>query len=236
MKLIEFKKVVKTFKQGTKAINAVGGISFTIDKGDFVAIIGPSGSGKSTILQLLGGLDRPTEGEIEIEGKNIAKMSEGRLTRLRRNSIGFIFQNFNLIPTLTALQNVEAGMANRSTVAAKRARSLLHQLGLGERMNHLPSLLSGGEQQRVAIARSLVHEPKILLADEPTGNLDSRTGQEILRVMAHLNEKMGQTIIVVTHSDYISNYATRILHVRDGKILSDGALKIRNKDVLEKAV
>ena len=235
MKLIEFKKVVKTFKQGTKAINAVGGISFTIDKGDFVAIIGPSGSGKSTILQLLGGLDRPTEGEIEIEGRGIARMSEGRLTRLRRNSIGFVFQNFNLIPTLTALQNVEAGMANISRARVK-AKSLLSQLGLGERINHLPSLLSGGEQQRVAIARALIHEPKILLADEPTGNLDSRTGQEILQTMVGLNRRIGQTIIVVTHSEYIKRYATKLIQVRDGKVLSERNSKFKSGEILEKAV
>jgi len=218
MAIVEAKNVIKNYKQGARIIHAVNGTNLKIEKGDFLVIIGPSGSGKSTLLQLIGGLDRPTSGIIEINGTNIAKISDANLSKLRRDNIGFIFQNFNLIPTLTAAQNVEAAIAKRGKDDADRVKAALKQVGLEERANHLPSLLSGGEQQRVAIARALINKPAIILADEPTGNLDSNTGEEILDILKKLNEKNKQTVILITHGDYVKKYATRMIQIKDGKI------------------
>lgn len=218
MAIVEAKNVIKNYKQGARIIHAVNGTNLAIEKGDFLVIIGPSGSGKSTLLQLIGGLDRPTSGIIEINGTNIAKISDANLSKLRRDNIGFIFQNFNLIPTLTAAQNVEAAIAKRGKEDASRVKVALKQVGLEERANHLPSLLSGGEQQRVAIARALINKPAIILADEPTGNLDSNTGEEILDILKKLNEKNKQTVILITHGDYVKKYATRMIQIKDGKI------------------
>lgn len=216
--IIKTEKLIKQYKQGTKTINAVDDTSLDIKEGDFVVVIGPSGSGKSTLLQLLGGLDRPTTGKIEIAGIEMTKASENKMTKTRRENIGFIFQNFNLIPTLTAAENVEAAIANRSHDDARRVSDVLKKVGLSERANHLPSLLSGGEQQRVAIARALINDPKIILADEPTGNLDSKTGEEIMNILMDLNKKNHQTVILITHSEYVKKYATRIIEIKDGKI------------------
>ena len=216
--MIKFEKVTKNYRQGTKTIKAVDGINLTINEGEFVVVSGPSGSGKSTFLQLVGGLDRPTSGEVTIAGQKIAKMKESQLTKLRRQTIGFIFQNFNLIPTLSAQLNVEAGLPEKAQMSVKKASELLNKIGLEGRKNHLPTLLSGGEQQRVAIARSLIHDPKIVLADEPTGNLDSQTGREIMTILEDLNQKSHKTVIVVTHSDYVLKYATKVIKMRDGKI------------------
>jgi putative ABC transport system ATP-binding protein len=218
MAIVEAKNVIKNYKQGARTIHAVNGTNLAIEKGDFLVIIGPSGSGKSTLLQLIGGLDRPTSGIIEINGTDIAKISDAKLSKLRRDNIGFIFQNFNLIPTLTAAQNVEAAIAKRGKDDGKRVKAALKQVGLEERANHLPSLLSGGEQQRVAIARALINKPAIILADEPTGNLDSNTGEEILDILKELNEKNKQTVILITHGDYVKKYATRMIQIKDGKI------------------
>lgn len=218
MAIVEAKNVIKNYKQGARTIHAVNGTNLAIEKGDFLVIIGPSGSGKSTLLQLIGGLDRPTSGIIEINGTDIAKISDANLSKLRRDNIGFIFQNFNLIPTLTAAQNVEAAIAKRGKNDGKRVKAALKQVGLEERANHLPSLLSGGEQQRVAIARALINKPAIILADEPTGNLDSNTGEEILDILKELNEKNKQTVILITHGDYVKKYATRMIQIKDGKI------------------
>ncbi|MEI7791867.1 MAG: ABC transporter ATP-binding protein [Candidatus Berkelbacteria bacterium] len=218
MAIVEAKNVIKNYKQGARVIHAVNGTNLAIEKGDFLVIIGPSGSGKSTLLQLIGGLDRPTSGIIEINGTNIAKISDANLSKLRRDNIGFIFQNFNLIPTLTAAQNVEAAIAKRGKSDGDRVKAALKQVGLEERANHLPSLLSGGEQQRVAIARALINKPAIILADEPTGNLDSNTGEEILDILKKLNEKNKQTVILITHGDYVKKYATRMIQIKDGKI------------------
>jgi len=218
MPIITAKNLVKTFKQGTRTINAVNNTSIEINKGDFLVIIGPSGSGKSTLLQLFGGLDRPTSGTLEIDGKNIAKMGDARLTNIRRDKIGFIFQNFNLIPTLTASQNVESAIAHKSRADRGKVIKALAQVGLADRANHLPSLLSGGEQQRVAIARALINEPEIILADEPTGNLDSKTGEEIMDILERLNQKNQQTVILITHSEYVQKYATKIIKIKDGKV------------------
>ncbi|MFH0804756.1 MAG: ABC transporter ATP-binding protein, partial [Patescibacteria group bacterium] len=175
MPIIAAKNITKRYQQGTKVISAVDGINLAIEKGELLAVIGASGSGKSTLLQLLGGLDRPTSGEVHINDVDISKISDAKLTNLRRDKIGFIFQNFNLIPTLTAAQNVEAAIAERTSGDHQRVKGVLEQVGLTQRANHVPSLLSGGEQQRVAIARALINDPEIILADEPTGNLDSRT-------------------------------------------------------------
>jgi putative ABC transport system ATP-binding protein len=218
MPIIQAKNIAKRYQQGNKTINAVDGINLEVEKGDLLAVIGPSGSGKSTLLMLLGGLNRPTIGEIMINGVNIAKISDAKLTNLRRNTMGFVFQNFNLIPTLTAAQNVEAVIAKRTSGDRKRVMSVLKQLNLDQRAHHLPSLLSGGEQQRVAIARALINEPDIILADEPTGNLDSKTGEDIIRILSDLKTKHGKTVVIITHSEYVKKFATKVVEIRDGKI------------------
>jgi len=218
MTFIKVKNLLKQYRQGTKTINAVDDIDLNLNKGEFLAIIGSSGSGKSTLLQLIGGLDRPTKGIIEIDGAEITKISDAKLTTLRRDKIGFIFQNFNLIPTLTAAQNVEAVIAKRTKRDRARVIEVLNKVGLEERANHLPSLLSGGEQQRVAIARALINEPAIILADEPTGNLDSKTGESIIRILHDLNKQNKKTVILVTHSDYVKKYADQTIEIKDGKI------------------
>ncbi|PIS42244.1 MAG: hypothetical protein COT24_04235 [Candidatus Kerfeldbacteria bacterium CG08_land_8_20_14_0_20_40_16] len=218
MTFIKARNLLKQYRQGAKTINAVDGINLNMNKGEFLAIIGPSGSGKSTLLQLIGGLDRPTKGTIEIDDIEITKISDAKLTTLRRDKMGFIFQNFNLIPTLTAAQNIEAVIAKRSKSDRKKVKEVLKQVGLEERANHLPSLLSGGEQQRVAIARALINEPEIILADEPTGNLDSKTGESIIQILHNLNKRNKKTVILVSHSDYVKKYADQTIEIKDGKI------------------
>lgn len=195
-------------------------INLEIKKGEFVAITGPSGSGKSTMVNIVGALDRPSWGAVYLKEKSIAQMSESSLAFLRGKTIGFVFQQFNLLPTLTALQNVMLPMevVNEPERKSKeRAEKLLEMLGLGERMNHKPNELSGGQQQRVAIARSLANDPEVILADEPTGNLDSKTGQFIMDFLGKLN-KEGKTIVLITHDVELVNYAKRIVHIKDGEI------------------
>jgi len=220
MAIIEAKNLYKEYRQGSKTIKAVDGINLKIEKGEFLVILGPSGCGKTTFLQLLGGLESPTSGEILIDGVDITKIKERRLAKIRRDKIGFIFQSFNLIPTLTASQNVEAAIAHQKKSRVERVKKMLEKVGIASRANHLPGLLSGGEQQRVAIARALINEPSIILADEPTGNLDSRTGEEILSLLRELNKKFQQTIVLVTHSEYAKKFADRVIKMRDGKITS----------------
>jgi putative ABC transport system ATP-binding protein len=220
MAIIEVKNLYKEYKQGSKVIKAVDGVNLKIEKGEFLVIVGPSGCGKTTFLQLLGGLEFPTSGEVLIDGVNIAKMKESKLAKIRRDKIGFIFQNFNLLPTLTAGQNVEAVIAYQHTNRQKRVTEMLERVGIATRANHLPGLLSGGEQQRVAIARALINEPDIILADEPTGNLDSKTGEEILSLLRELNKKFQQTIVLATHSEYAQKFADRVIKMKDGKIIS----------------
>lgn len=217
MALIEITSLNKKFKQGSSTISAVDDVNLKISEGEFWAIIGPSGSGKSTLLQLLGALDRPTSGKVEIDGKDITRQSDGKLAKLRQTMLGFVFQNFNLIPTLTASQNVEAAIAKRTKENKLQVKELLKQVGLESRVKHLPSLLSGGEQQRVALARALINKPRILLADEPTGNLDSKSGAEIMALIKKLNEN-GQTIVMITHSDYVKQYASHVAVMKDGKL------------------
>ena len=214
----------RIYGDGNRKVHALRNASFSIRSGEYLAIVGSSGSGKSTLLQLLGGLDRPSSGTIEFFGEALTSMSERQLTGLRQRSIGFIFQQFNLIPTLTAIQNVEAALAGRMSGrhAIRRAQLLLSSVGLEDRARHLPGKLSGGEQQRVAIARALANEPNVLLADEPTGNLDSETGREVISLLRSLAEVQGQTVIVVTHDPRIAAGAPRLMHMDDGRIAESG--------------
>lgn len=219
--ILEVRDVKKSYEMGKVKVPALQGVSFSIDKGEFLAIFGPSGSGKSTLLHLLGGLDRPDVGEILIDGVDIHRLDDGKLAELRLTRIGFVFQFFNLLPRLTALKNVElplsiAGVSEKETT--ERAKKMLKFVGLEARATHRPYELSGGEQQRVAIARALINDPKIILADEPTGNLDTKTGWEIVQLMKRLNEEKGQTFIVVTHDPRIAEEASRAIYLRDGLI------------------
>jgi putative ABC transport system ATP-binding protein len=210
--LYELRAVVKAYGSGGARVAAVDGVDLTIQRGEFVVVAGPSGSGKTTLLQLLGALDRPTSGSILFEGTDLAALGDGALARLRRDTLGFVFQQFNLIPTLTAQQNVEVPMNGNRT----RAAELLERVGLGSRGGHLPSQLSGGEQQRVAIARALANEPDVVLADEPTGNLDSQTGAEIMGVLRGLWEG-GLSIVLITHDPAIAG-AARGVRLQDGRV------------------
>jgi putative ABC transport system ATP-binding protein len=215
--MYELTDVTKTYG----AVRAVDGLDLRVDEGEFLVVAGPSGSGKTTLLQLLGGLDRPTSGSVVFEGEDLRSMSDYELALLRQRTIGFVFQQFNLIPTLTARQNVEAALAPTGLPRAERrgrADELLATVGLAERAEHLPSMLSGGEQQRVAIARALANEPRVLLADEPTGNLDTRTGEEILALLERLVEQRNQTIVLITHDTAIAARAPRLVRMRDGRI------------------
>ncbi len=212
--------VTRRFGSGSSSVEALRGVTLHIADGEFVAIVGPSGSGKTTLLQLLGAMDRPTSGSIVCRGRDLSAMSDGNLSSLRLTTLGFVFQQFNLVPTLTAQGNVEAALApaHRGRVRAESAARLLAMVGLLNRRSHLPSQLSGGEQQRVAIARALANDPAIILADEPTGNLDSTTGQEILDELRTLSEQRGKTVIVVTHDPAIASSAHRVIRIRDGAV------------------
>jgi putative ABC transport system ATP-binding protein len=224
--------LTRQYRMGPTLVSAVAGVDLEIGKGEAVALVGPSGSGKSTLLNLLGGLDRPTSGEIWVEGENIATASARRLVAHRRERIGFVFQSFNLLPYRTALENVEVPLMISGFSKGERrerARKLLERVGLGARTDHRPSQLSGGEQQRVAVARALANTPSILLADEPTGNLDSATGTEVMGLLRDLNES-GLTLIIVTHDMMVAAYANRIVRLRDGKIVGiDEKSETRNE-------
>jgi putative ABC transport system ATP-binding protein len=224
----ELVDVSKTFRQGSQTIHAVDGVSLRIDEGDFVVIVGASGSGKSTLLQLLGGLDRPTSGHAFFEGDDLAALADRRLAEFRSKAFGFVFQHFNLIPTLTAAENIESAMAPTGAKrGARRARAaaLLEQVGLAGRAGHLPSQLSGGEQQRVAIARALANAPRVLLADEPTGNLDTTTGATILDLLSSLWREHGQTIVLVTHDARVTERASRLMTMLDGRLTEQAAVQ-----------
>ena len=221
--IYDVRNVSKWFSKGPAIVRAVDGVSLTIDAGEFVALEGPSGSGKTTLLQLLGALDRPSEGVVSFEGRDLAGLRDSELAQLRLGAFGFVFQQFNLIPTLSALQNVQVALAPAGVRGAElneRAASLLAEVGLAERASHLPAHLSGGEQQRVAIARALATEPRVILADEPTGNLDSATGSDVIDLLAGLAARHGATVIVATHDASLAERAPRRLAMRDGKILS----------------
>jgi putative ABC transport system ATP-binding protein len=218
---VQLENVTKTYRMGEVQVHALCSLDLAVQKGEFVVIVGPSGSGKTTTLNLIGGLDTPTSGELIVAGANIAGYDEKALTVYRRDQIGFIFQFFNLLPTLTASENVEFALELVEKDGHKvhqRALALLEKVGLAERADHFPSQLSGGEQQRVAIARALAKDPLILLADEPTGNLDFRMGQKVLRVMQDLNQQEGRTVILVTHNTVIGQIGNRVVHLRDGQV------------------
>ena len=222
MAFVELKAVRKSYHMGEITIHAVDGISFAIEKGEFVVIVGPSGAGKTTVLNILGGMDTATSGEILVDGVNIASYPEKNLTGYRRNDIGFVFQFYNLLQNLTALENVELALQIcKNPLDAER---VLIDVGLGERLNNFPAQLSGGEQQRVSIARALAGSPSLILADEPTGALDSRTSRDVLNFLKQLNDE-GNTIVMITHDNSIAMEARRVVRIADGKITFDGDVK-----------
>ncbi|GAA1006925.1 ABC transporter ATP-binding protein [Streptomyces thermogriseus] len=219
--MYELRGVTKRYVRGKDAVQALDGIDLTIGDGDRLVVQGPTGGGKSTLLQMLGGLDRPTSGEVVLDGIDLAILSEARLTRVRSEHIGFVFQSFNLIPTLTAQENVETALVPLGVRAAERrarAAEALESVGLGERLTHLPGEMSGGQQQRVAIARALVKRPKVLLADEPTGNLDESTRDEIMDVLERMWKEHGLTFVMVTHDSALARKASRLVTIRQGRI------------------
>jgi putative ABC transport system ATP-binding protein len=224
--LYELRAASRTFRRGDTTIPAVDSIDLTIPSGGFVALVGPSGSGKTTLLQLLGALDRASSGSVFFDGRDLGELPDRQLAELRLRAFGFVFQQFNLIPTLTALENVEAGLApmgyGREELESRSA-SLLEEVGLRERADHLPSQLSGGEQQRVAIARALAKEPRVILADEPTGNLDTKTGNDIVELLAGLAARHGTTVIVATHDAELAARADPRISMRDGRVVSEPA-------------
>ena len=213
----------REYRMGGDLVRAVRGVAIDVARGDYVAIVGPSGCGKSTLLNLLGGIDRPSGGTVSINGARIDQMSDSEATRFRLNHIGFVFQRFYLMPALSAIENVELPMAEARMARAERvqrARELLAYVGLGQRHDHRPAQLSGGEQQRVAIARALANKPQLLLADEPTGELDAKTGTEMIELLAQVNRD-GTTIMVVTHDEDLARAARRVVHMRDGVVVDD---------------
>ncbi len=216
--MLKASEITKTYQIGDRPLHILKGISFHVEKGEFASIMGPSGSGKSTCLHILGCLDRPTSGTLTIDGVEVSKLSDNALAKVRNKSIGFVFQSFNLLPKATALQNVElpliyGGISNRK----KKCQEALDKVGLASRMNHRPSELSGGEQQRVAIARALVNNPPLILADEPTGNLDSKSGTEIMNIFKELH-KQGITLLLITHDRNVAQHGDRVIYLRDGLI------------------
>jgi len=225
MPLIELRDIRKIYTLGDVEVQALAGVSLDIDRGEYVALMGPSGSGKSTLMNTLGCLDRPTSGSYLLEGLEVVTMSQDDRARLRNHKIGFVFQNFNLLSRTSALENVELPLLYAGTLSGRRrherAKSILGRVGLDDRLDHHPSQLSGGQQQRVAIARALANEPSILLADEPTGNLDSRTSREVMELFRQLNETDGITVILVTHDQDVARHARRAIVIRDGLVVSD---------------
>jgi len=229
--LIETKDLKKIYKIEDIEVPALGGVSFSIKSGESVSIMGTSGSGKSTLMHLIGCLDKPTSGNVKIEGQDTINLNENELAVLRNKKIGFVFQSFNLLPRATAIANVELPMVYSGIglkERTKKAKEMLEAVGLGDRLYHRPTQLSGGQQQRVAIARALVNEPAIILADEPTGNLDSKAGAEVMAILQKLHSE-GRTVILVTHELYVAEHAQRIIQILDGKIVADRAVSNRKK-------
>ncbi len=227
MPLIQVEGLTKVYQVGDVSVHALRGISLTIDRGDFVSIVGPSGSGKSTLMHILGCLDRPSSGTYTLNGRDVSRLSDDELSAIRNEQIGFVFQGFNLLARTTALENVELPLLytqkGRTQPALRRRRALdaLGAVGLADRAEHHPNQLSGGQQQRVAIARALLNSPSILLADEPTGNLDSRTSIEVMDIFQRLKDERGITVILITHEQQVADYGTRIVRFKDGRIVSD---------------
>ena len=215
--------LTKTYRSGGRELTVLNDISFTIEPGGYVAVVGPSGSGKTTLLGLLAGLDRPTSGTVHLDGDDLTALDGDALARLRGGKVGFVFQSFQLIPTLTALENVQVPLELRGEAAAERAADLLTRVGLADRAHHYPAQLSGGEQQRVALARAFSTRPKVLFADEPTGNLDARTGAGIIDLMTELNHDLGTTLVLVTHDLDLAARARRTIRLADGRIVADNA-------------
>ena len=230
--MITIRKAKKIYRMGEERIAAVNNVSLDIQKGEFCCLLGKSGSGKSTLLNLLAGLEKPTKGEIIIDDSHIEQMTEDALARFRQQNIGFVFQSYNLLPTLTALENVELPLIFKRVGKSERERlalEMLKNVGLGDRANHKPSEMSGGQQQRVSIARAFINRPKVLFADEPTGNLDTKTTFEMMDLFLSLAREQDQTVIIVTHDDEVSSYADRIIRLSDGKITD--IIKNENKFV-----
>ena len=235
--MITLKDIHKTYSMGKTDVHALRGVSLFIDKGEFVAVMGPSGSGKSTLMNIIGALDKPTSGSYHLDNIDVSGMSDNELAEIRNRKIGFVFQTFNLLPRKSSLRNVELPLIYSGLPVGerrRRAREALKRVGLEDRGGHKPNELSGGQRQRVAIARALVTEPSIVFADEPTGNLDTTTGHEIMEIFKHLNEQ-GVTIILVTHEREIAQYAGRIVHIRDGlisedEVMSEAALRVEDYD------
>lgn len=229
--LVEINNICKIYNPGENEVRALDHVSVSIDEGEFVAIIGQSGSGKSTLMNMLGCLDVPTSGEYRLHGQNVSELTDNELSDIRNREIGFIFQGFNLIANLTVLENVELPLIYRGVPRGERvrlARTALEKVGLGKRMEHKPAEMSGGQQQRVAIARAIAQAPPIILADEPTGNLDSRSTEEIMAILQELYEE-GRTVILITHNNEIADRAKRIIQIKDGKIESDTRTGTENK-------
>jgi len=239
MPVICVRELTKTYHVGEVDVRALRGISLDVDSGEFVAITGPSGSGKSTMMHILGCLDRPTSGTYELDGRDVSKLSKDELARIRNRKIGFVFQGFNLLPRTTALDNVELPLLYNGAKTLKtserhrRAHEVLAAVGLEDRSHHFPNQLSGGQQQRVAIARALITNPSILLADEPTGNLDTRTSIEVMEIFQRLNDERGITILLITHERDIAEYAKRLVAFRDGRVLSDQPIRKRRNAAQE---
>jgi putative ABC transport system ATP-binding protein len=219
--MIRLRDIAKVYPMGERELSVLRGINLNVEKGELVAIMGPSGSGKTTLLNLIGCLDNPTSGSYHLEGREVSRLTRDELSQIRAKKVGFVFQTFNLLPRLSALANVELGMRYAGGGDSKQALRALAEVGLSDRAGHRPTELSGGEQQRVAIARALVKKPPLLLADEPTGNLDSHSGEEIISLLTSLHAERGMTLVMITHDADIAHHCQRIIHLKDGEVVSE---------------